>query len=122
MELYQYDFSIYSNDDVRENGYFGNFQDDKYWNTEGRYQYLIRVNGNIAGFILVEACAEYNELPNTYNIQAFLVLQKYRRHGVGKAAAMSVFDKHKGNCWQLSLNELLQKAIWIICTIIFLYL
>ena len=101
MELYMYDFSLYSNDDVNEYGYFGYSHIDDYWNEDGRFPYFIRVGGKVAGFVLVRSCCEYNELPNPHNIAEFFVMQKYRRLGIGKFVASQIFDMHKGG-WEVS--------------------
>lgn len=73
MELYMCDFSLYSDDDINEYGYFGYSSIDDYWNEEGRYPYRIRVNEKIAGFVLVRSCCEYNELLNPHNIAEFFI-------------------------------------------------
>lgn len=101
MELYMYDFSLYSNDDLNEYGYFGYSHIDDYWNEDGRFPYLIRIDGKISGFVLVRNCNEYNEMSNPHNIAEFFVMQKYRRRGVGKFVAMKIFDMHKGG-WEVS--------------------
>lgn len=113
MELYMYDFSLYSDDDINEYGYFGYSRIDDYWNEEGRYPYLIRVNEKIAGFVLVRSCCEYNELLNPHNIAEFFIMQKYRRRGVGKIASMKVFDMHKGG-WEVSQwsNNIPAQKFW----------
>ena len=49
MELYNYDFSEFSDDDINEYGYFGYPRIDDYWNEEGRYPFFIRVDGKLAG-------------------------------------------------------------------------
>ena len=74
MELYMYDFSLYSDDDINEYGYFGYSRIDDYWNEDGRYPYLIRVNEKIAGFVLVRSCCEYNELLNPHNIAELFIM------------------------------------------------
>jgi Predicted acetyltransferase len=102
MELYMYDFSLYSNDNVNEYGYFGYSHIDDYWNEDGRFPYLIRVDRKISGFVLVRSCCEYNEMMlNPHNIAEFFVMQKYRRLGVGKFVAMRVFDMHRG-AWEVT--------------------
>lgn len=101
MELYNYDFSLYSGDDINEYGYFGYSRIDDYWNEDGRYPYLIRVNEKIAGFVLVRSCCEFNEMTNPHNIVEFFIMQKYRRQGVGKFVSMKIFDMHKGG-WEVS--------------------
>lgn len=101
MELYNYDFSVFSGNDINEYGYFGYPRIDDYWNEEGRYPFFIRVDGKLAGLVLVRSCCEYTNLENPHNIAEFFVMQKYRRTGVGKAAAMKVFDLFPGG-WEVS--------------------
>ena len=79
MELYNYDFSEFSDDDINEYGYFGYPRIDDYWNEVGRYPFFIRVDGKLAGLVLVRSCCEYNNLPNPHNIAEFFVMKKYRK-------------------------------------------
>lgn len=102
MELYNYDFSEYSNDDINEYGYFGYPHIDDYWNEEGRYPYFIRVDGKLAGLVLVRSCCEYNDLPEPHNIAEFFIMKKYRKKGVGKKAAQMIFDRFPGG-WEVSV-------------------
>ena len=113
MELYNYDFSLYSGDDVNEYGYYGYNHIDDYWNEAGRFPYFIRVQGKLAGLVLVRSVCEYRQVPNPRCIAEFFVMQKYRRSGVGKAAAYMAFDKHPGN-WEVSQwgNNLPAQAFW----------
>ena len=83
LELYQYDFSEFSDDDINEYGYFGYAHIDDYWNEEGRHPFFIRVNGKLAGLVLVRSCCEHNTLPNPHCIAEFFVMKKYRQKGVG---------------------------------------
>lgn len=101
MELYSYDFSEFSNDDINEYGYFGYSRIDDYWNEEGRYPYFIRVDGKLAGLVLVRSCSEYNDLQNPHNIAEFFVMKKYRHKGVGKEAAVKVFNQFPG-VWEVA--------------------
>ena len=79
MELYNYDFSMYSDDDVNEYGYFGYSHIDDYWNENGRFPYFIRVDNKLAGLVFVRSCCEFNKLSNPHNIAEFFIMQKYRR-------------------------------------------
>ncbi len=101
MELYMHDFSPYSDNDVNEHGLFGYAHIDDYWNEEGRFPYLIRAGGKIAGFALVRSCCEYSNPPNPHTIAEFFILRKYRRQGIGTLAAARVFDMHRGG-WEVS--------------------
>lgn len=113
MELYNYDFSEFSDDDINEYGYFGYPYIDAYWNEKGRYPFFIRVDEKLAGFILVRSCCEYNDLPNPHNIAEFFVMRKYRHKGVGKAACIKVFDMFPGG-WEISqwINNLPAQNFW----------
>ena len=101
IELYMYDFSLYSDADLNDYGYFGYSHIDDYWNEDGRFPYFIKADGKIAGLVFVRNGCEYSELKNPYSIAEFFVMQKYRRRGIGKQAAMKVFDMHQGG-WEVS--------------------
>lgn len=101
MELYSYDFSEFSDDDINEYGFFGYSHIDDYWNEEGRYPLFIRVDGKLAGLVLVRSCCEHNQLQNPHSIAEFFVMKKYRQRGVGKSVAMKVFDMFPGD-WEVS--------------------
>ena len=102
MELYSYDFSEFTGDDLNEYGYFGYAHMDDYWNEEGRYPFFIRADGKLAGLVLIRSCSEYNDLPSPHCVAEFFVMRKYRRQGVGRAAARQVFDRFPGG-WEVSL-------------------
>ncbi len=113
LELYLYDFSEFSNADINEYGYFGYKHIDDYWNEEGRYPFFIRVNGKLAGLVLVRSCCEHNHLPNPHNIAEFFVMKKYRQKGVGRMAATMIFDMfHDG--WEVSqwINNVPAQNFW----------
>ena len=113
LELYNYDFSEFSNDDINEYGYFGYEHIDAYWNEEGRYPFFIRANAKLAGLVLERSCCEHNNLPNPHNIAEFFVMKKYRHKGVGRAAAMKIFDMFPGG-WEISqwINNLPAHNFW----------
>lgn len=113
LELYLYDFSEFSKEDLAENGYFGYTYLDAYWQEAGRFPFFIRADGRLAGFILVRSCSEHNPLPDPHNIAEFFVLKKYRRHGVGKAAAFRIFDRFPGS-WEVTqwVSNLPAQRFW----------
>ena len=113
MELYNYDFSEFSQDDINEYGYFGYSRIDDYWNDKGRYPFFIRVNGKLAGLVLVRSCSEYNELKNPHSIAEFFIMKKYRKQKVGKTVANKIFDRFPGG-WEISVwsNNKTAKTFW----------
>lgn len=113
MELFKYDFSEFSDEDINEYGYFGYSRIDDYWNEEGRYPFFIRVDGKLAGLVLVRSCCEYNSLPEPHNIAEFFVMKKYRHRGVGREAAVKIFDMFRGG-WEIAqwMNNVPAQKFW----------
>ena len=100
MELYNYEFTQYDDADISEYGYYGYAHIDDYWNEDGRYPYLIRVDGKIAGFALICPHCRFIENEVTHSIGEFFVMIKYRRNGVGEYVAKELFTRHKGK-WEV---------------------
>ena len=98
MELYLHDFSEFDGSELNEHGYFGYPYLDHYWTERGRHPFLVRVDGKLAGFVLVN---RYTYLPgNDRSIAEFFIMRKYRRQGVGKTAAFCIFDRLRGR-WEV---------------------
>ncbi|MCP4712667.1 MAG: GNAT family N-acetyltransferase, partial [Planctomycetes bacterium] len=87
LELYAYDFSEFDDNDVNEHGLYGYTYFDYYWTEEGRVPFFIRVDGKLAGFVLVNEYCYLVKEPGTKSIAEFFVMRKYRRQGIGKAVA-----------------------------------
>ncbi|MCL2362290.1 MAG: GNAT family N-acetyltransferase [Defluviitaleaceae bacterium] len=99
MELYNYDFSEYTNEDVDEHGLYGYSYLDHFWTEEARYPFFIKVDSCFAGFVLVGTFCRYTN-NKAYSIAEFFVLKKYRKMNIGKTAAKHVFDLFKGE-WEV---------------------
>jgi predicted acetyltransferase len=67
----------------------------------GRTPYLIAADGRIAGFVLLRETYAYDGTGRVIDVAEFFVLRKYRRQGVGEAAARAIFDGHRGR-WQVA--------------------
>jgi predicted acetyltransferase len=100
MELYQYDFSEYDNADVSPMGLFDYPYLDHYWVEPERTPFLVRVNGNLAGFVLVARFNYLTGLKDTWVMAEFFILRKYRRKGIGEHVARFIFDQFPG-AWQV---------------------
>lgn len=99
MELYLYDFTEFDGADLDEQGLYGYEYLDRYWVEPERVPLIIRVDDKPAGFVLV---LEHSFLGNQGKMIAeFFVMRKYRRSGVGRAAAFAVFDRFPGH-WEVS--------------------
>ena len=102
MELYNYDFSEFEDNDVNEFGLFGYEYIDHYWTENGRYPFIIKVNENIAGFALIREVGIKEERGHT--IAEFFILKKYRRKSIGKKAAFYIFNMFPGK-WKIAQIE-----------------
>ena len=112
LELYQYDFSEYENSDVDIHGLYGYRSLDHYWTDPGRYAFLVRVDGVLAGFAMVRDIHDNPGSP-THSIAEFFVMRKYRCHGVGSEVARRLFDLFPGR-WRIAQEEenLPAQAFW----------
>lgn len=103
LQLYMYDFSVYDGNELDENGLYTYPHFASYWQDPNRHPLLIRADGRIAGFALVtENTGDDGE---TTRMSEFLVMQKYRRKGLGEAAARIIFDRFPGRWMVTELEE-----------------
>lgn len=107
IQFYSYDFSEFMDMDVEDNGLYASYPYmDDYWTEPGvRFPYLIKCNGRMAGFALVRKIQTAQK--TFFSMAEFFVTKKYRRLGVGKKAAIALFDLHSGawEVFQLKTNS-----------------
>ena len=102
MEKYLYEFSQYTLWDVNPLGLYGYGYIDHYWTEKGRWPYFVKVDGKIAGFVMVNDFREADAATD-YTMSEFFIVYKYRRHGIGRKAAYAVIQEHPG-VWQLKYH------------------
>ncbi|MBN3526739.1 GNAT family N-acetyltransferase [Paenibacillus apiarius] len=103
MQYYFYDFSEYVRCDVNECGQFDEYPYlDSYWGGEGKVPFYIQFEGNYIGFVLVRFVRSFDK--DYYSIAEFFVMKKYRRSGLGRQAAIHIFDLFPGN-WEVCQLE-----------------
>ena len=100
MQLYTYELSFFedetTNFQLQENGLFKlSKYIDLYWTQEERHPYILKYDGQIAGFVL----ERFNE-DRMNEIAEFFVLNKYRKHGAGTFMANEMFNRYKGE-WEI---------------------
>ena len=72
---------------------------DRYFTRENWLAYFIMADDAIAGFALISPDS-VEGIPTDYALYEFFVLPEHRRHGVGRIAACTIFDMHRGK-WML---------------------
>lgn len=96
--LAAYDLSEFNNADIGEDGLYQiifNFMD--WYNDPNFYMYFIRVDGLLAGFVIVKRIKE----EGLYYLNHFFILRKYRAMKIGQEAAFMTFNLFNGH-WRVS--------------------
>ncbi len=106
FQLYIHDFSEQWFDQPRgelnEDGLFDPYPYlDAYWEEEDCTPLLIRADGKLAGFALLNPDA-HSERPADQHMAEFFVARKHRRAGVGLAAAQQIFNAYTG-LWEVAV-------------------
>jgi predicted acetyltransferase len=76
----------------------GQFLDD-YWDDDKRWPFIIKVDGELSGFALVNTHGAFPE--TDYTIAEFFIHRKKRRQGVGDTVARQIFDRLPGR-WEVA--------------------
>ncbi|HWE50011.1 MAG TPA: GNAT family N-acetyltransferase [Bryobacteraceae bacterium] len=94
LELYVHDFSEFFDVEIGANGKFGYPPLPLYWTEEGRHPFLIRVNGKLAGLVLVKKSGA------VWDMAEFFVIRGCRRNGIGIYVAHQVWQRFPG-AWEV---------------------
>jgi len=98
FQLYIHDFSEFwanrPEGELTDDGRFEPYPDlDAYWREADRVPLLLRLDGRLVGFALINAVG-HGGGPVDRNMAEFFVARKHRRGGLGTAAARAVFSGH----------------------------
>jgi predicted acetyltransferase len=100
IQLYLYEFTAFKEWDLEEDGRFQDHLLDGCWTTDERNPFLIRANGNLAGFAIVDSRSHLSGDRGTWDVGDFFVLRRYQGRGVGEHAARELFDRFRGR-WEV---------------------
>ncbi|WP_275983945.1 GNAT family N-acetyltransferase [Paenibacillus hamazuiensis] len=78
---------------------------DHQWTDEYRRPFIVKVDGEIAGFALImldvpKELMKLSTSQKTNVISDFFIMRKYRRKGVGRHVAYSLFEMFTGT-WEI---------------------
>jgi predicted acetyltransferase len=104
IELYAHDFSEFVDLEIGEDGRFGYASLPLYWTEPGRHPFLIRIDGLLAGFVLVKQGSELTGNQQAWDMAEFFILRGYRRRGIGATAAHQVW-KHFPGPWEVRIMQ-----------------
>jgi predicted acetyltransferase len=104
-QFYEYDFSEIEPMAVGPDGRYHQLDDVAF-----DHGYFIRIEGALAGFVLVNRQPSKRGEHDVWWMEEFFVLRAYRRGGVGMTAARLVFDRHPGE-WEITQTASNRQAI-----------
>lgn len=99
LELYAHDFSEFHPLQIGEDGRFGYPPLPLYWSEPGRYPFLVRMDGDLAGLVLVKRGNE-----TVWDMAEFFIVRGCRRRGIGTRVAHQVFRLFPG-LWEVRVMQ-----------------
>ena len=113
MSLYLFEHSATTERQIEPDGAYRYSSLDVFWAEAGCYPFLIRTDGELAGFALVAERRLFEEGQEGHLIAEFFILPTHRLRGIGQAAAGLIFSQFPGEWWipQPHWNEAAQ-AFW----------
>ncbi len=112
MELYIHDLSaMFPQVKLGEDGRYGYPELPSYFaGGSARCAFIIRHEGSIAGFALARQGSPASDDPNVLDVAEFFVLRPFRARGVGRAAAVLLWDRMPGS-WTIRASASNPNAI-----------
>lgn len=106
LQLYIHDFSEFwsarAEGELRDDGRFDDYSPlDSYWREPSRVPLLLRREGRLIGFALINGVS-YIGRPVERNMAEFFIARKHRRSGTGTAAARGLFNLYPG-AWEVAV-------------------
>jgi len=109
MQFYIYDFTEFLPFDLNDEGQFNQSILDDYFDNADKIPFLVLVDQNLAGFVLVSSETILMENESGKSIKEFFIVRRYRKRGVGKAVARRVFSFYPGR-WEVRVIRTNQPA------------
>jgi len=108
--LYAHDFSEFLPLELGADGRFGYRNLPLYWRELGRHPLLVRVDGKLAGLVLVKRGSEIDGSENVWDMAEFFIVRAYRRRRIGQDVAKQVWRRFRGP-WEVRVMEANQAAL-----------
>ena len=102
MQFYIYDFSEFLPLEWSRVGVFEERLSERFFVEEGKWPYLVFVDGQLTGFVLVTAEPVLSEHVGGRCMKEFFIARRYRRRGIGAQAAAQVFALFPG-VWEVKV-------------------
>ena len=101
LKMYCYEWSQYNKFDVNESGeYEFEYHINDYIVKDTHFAFFIKVDDKLAGFVFIDNDCSFN---SDFAMAEFFVMHKYRRAGVGRYVAKSIFNMFHGK-WEVGYH------------------
>jgi predicted acetyltransferase len=110
LELYAHDFSEFHAIDLDAGGKFGYPQLPLYWREPDRFPFLVRIDGKLAGLVLLRKEGRPSANESVWDVAEFFVLRAYRRRGIGTKIAHQLWSQFPGR-WEIRVMESNRSAL-----------
>ncbi|EKE08925.1 MAG: acetyltransferase, GNAT family [uncultured bacterium] len=97
-QLYIYDASRGCGFSLNKQGLYQYRDYKEYFENSDRAAYIVKVENELAGFVLLNKVCAYAE--SEWNVGEFFILSKFQGQGVGKEVAKKVWQLHPGK-WEV---------------------
>jgi len=104
IQLYAHDFSEFQDMQLDSTGRFEYTPLPLYWTDPNRHPFLVKVDGEPAGFVLMRQEA------GVWDMAEFFIVRGCRRHGVGTSVAHEVWKRFPGE-WEVRVMQANQAAL-----------
>jgi len=104
FELYAHDFSGFYELEVGPDGRFGYPPLPLYWSEAERHPFLVKIDGKLAGFVLVKQGSDLTGDPAIWDLAEFFVARGFRRRGAGTRIAQEIWKRFPGE-WEVRVLE-----------------
>ncbi len=104
LELYAHDFSEFRDLELGEDGRFGYRPLPLYWSEPNLHPFLVRMDGKLAGLVLVKRVSEDSGSETVWDMAEFFVVRGYRRRGIGTEIAHEVWRLFPG-LWEVRVMQ-----------------
>ncbi len=77
-----------------KDGLYGGHHVDRYWTDPNRHPFIIEIEGELGGFVLVNKIGSTPDVD--WNIAEFFITGNFQRKGMGRQIALEVFKRFPG--------------------------
>lgn len=104
LQLYAHDFSSFYDIEPGPDGRFEYSTLPLYFTEPHRHPFLIRANGELAGFALITKGSQISGNHTSWDVAEFFVLRGHRGRGIGLNAALALWRQFPGP-WEVRVMQ-----------------